>query len=132
MTEEKRIDADAVLTSIIPRLPSLDIPRSVAFYEKTLRFVRARQDDDFAILRRDTVEIHLWKCADRHIAESSGCRINVEGIEILHRLCEPHGIVHPNGRLETKPWGFKEFAILDPDGNLITFAERVRAQGVGA
>ena len=37
----------------------------------------------------------------------------------------PKGIVkHPNGPLETKPWGQKEFSILDPDNNLLTFGEK--------
>ena len=33
--------------------------------------------------------------------------------------------IHPNGKLETKPWGFKEFAVLDPGGLCIHFAERL-------
>ncbi|MDJ0679472.1 MAG: hypothetical protein QNJ18_06365 [Xenococcaceae cyanobacterium MO_167.B52] len=32
-------------------------------------------------------------------------------------------IIDPNGKLETKPWGMKEFAILDPAGVCITFCE---------
>jgi hypothetical protein len=35
------------------------------------------------------------------------------------------GIVHPNGALQQQPWGFKEFAVLDGDGNLIKFGERM-------
>jgi hypothetical protein len=32
-------------------------------------------------------------------------------------------VIHPNGVLETKPWGLKEFTVLDLDGNGITFYE---------
>jgi hypothetical protein len=32
-------------------------------------------------------------------------------------------IIHPNGHLGLKPWGVKEFSILDTDGNLVTFEE---------
>lgn len=32
--------------------------------------------------------------------------------------------VHPNGNLAYQPWGMREFAILDNDGNLIKFADR--------
>jgi len=35
--------------------------------------------------------------------------------------------IHPNGHLEMKPWGQKEFALLDPDNNLLTFGERIKA-----
>jgi hypothetical protein len=31
--------------------------------------------------------------------------------------------IHPNGKLQTKPWGQKEFSILDPDNNLLTFGQ---------
>ncbi len=29
------------------------------------------------------------------------------------------------GRLELKPWGQKEFSLLDPDHNLLTFGENI-------
>lgn len=32
-------------------------------------------------------------------------------------------MIHPNGKLEMKPWGTTEFAILDPAGICITFYE---------
>ena len=33
--------------------------------------------------------------------------------------------IHPNGALQNKPWGQKEFALLDPDSNLLTFGQSV-------
>jgi len=36
------------------------------------------------------------------------------------------GVIHPNGGLADKPWGFREFAALDNNGNLITFAQDTR------
>ena len=34
--------------------------------------------------------------------------------------------MRPNGHLQTKPWGQKEFAILDPDNNLLTFGQNMK------
>ena len=34
-------------------------------------------------------------------------------------------MVHPNAPLSEKPWGIREFAVLDPDNNLIALYERV-------
>jgi hypothetical protein len=31
--------------------------------------------------------------------------------------------IHPNGQLALKPWGQREFSLLDPDNNLLTFGE---------
>ena len=33
------------------------------------------------------------------------------------------GKVHPNGPLQTKPWGTKEFGAIDPNGVCVTFQE---------
>ena len=33
--------------------------------------------------------------------------------------------IHPNAPLQTKPWGQKEFSLLDPDRNLLTFGEKI-------
>jgi hypothetical protein len=48
----------------------------------------------------------------------------VTGIDELHRHCQALGVVHPNAPLTDQPWGMREFAILDPDNNLITLYER--------
>jgi hypothetical protein len=33
--------------------------------------------------------------------------------------------IHPHGLLQLKPWGQKEFSLLDPDNNLLTFGEAI-------
>ncbi len=50
-------------------------------------------------------------------------KLSNEGRFALYSVCTAAGIVHPNAHLDEKHWGSKEFAVLDPDGNLITFAE---------
>ena len=53
--------------------------------------------------------------------------IEVEGVDALHDRLKPAvKIVMP---LETKFYGMREFAIEDPDGYVITFAERVPQPG---
>jgi hypothetical protein len=34
-------------------------------------------------------------------------------------------VIHPNGKLELKPWNQKEFSILDPNGTLLTFGQAI-------
>ena len=112
------------LISATPVLASLDIARSVAFFESKLGFKKIyAQQGHYGIVASGAVELHFWACADRKIAEATGCRISVQGVGALHAQCAGHAIVHPNAGLVAKPWGTQEFAILDPDGNLITFFE---------
>lgn len=50
------------------------------------------------------------------------------GFTKVYASCVAFGIVHPRAALETKPWGTREFGIVDPDGNLVTFAEHQGTQ----
>jgi hypothetical protein len=50
----------------------------------------------------------------------------VVGIDQLYASFIEKGIsIHQNGKLDRKHWGQKEFSLLDPDHNLLTFGERI-------
>lgn len=108
--------------SAIPKLASLDIQRSIAFFEK-LGFTQAAQYPDYGIVQQDGVQIHFWLCTDPTVPRATACRINVSNIEALFANYSQLGVIHPNDPLSVKPWGLREFSILDIDGNLVTFAE---------
>lgn len=109
-----------------PVLASLDIARSVRFFRENLEFEELHSvQGEYGIVRNGPIGIHFWACSDPAIPKVTSCRIEVRGIDGLFRKCEALGIVHPHAALEVKPWGSKEFAILDLDGNLVTFHERV-------
>jgi hypothetical protein len=110
------------LVAAIPKLASLDIERSLAFFEE-LGFTRRRFYPDYGIIERDGVQIHFWLCTDGRIPKETACRITVEGIEELFKTFSAKGIIHPNDPLALKPWGVWEFSILDPDGNLVTLQQ---------
>ena len=47
-----------------------------------------------------------------------------QGITTFYQDLQAKGVeIHPNGRLEDKPWNMKEFALLDPNGTLLTFGQ---------
>jgi hypothetical protein len=64
--------------------------------------------------------------AESFIAGTHSCRIGMEGVAEFYKLVQPLGIVHGNAQLEETHFGTREFGVLDPDGNLITFFERLR------
>jgi catechol 2,3-dioxygenase-like lactoylglutathione lyase family enzyme len=116
--------------SAVPAMPVSDERRAVAFYEEALGLTELKDGDTgLGILRRDAVELHVWvadgsgKGAERHLAGSASCRIEVTGVDALYAHCRQLGVVHPNAALDEKPWGTREFGILDPDGNLIALYE---------
>jgi catechol 2,3-dioxygenase-like lactoylglutathione lyase family enzyme len=108
-----------------PVLASLDIGRTVAFYVERLGAVAVHAEQGvYGIVALGDIHLHFWACADRRIAEATGCRVAVEGVDALYLRCQAARIVHPNAPLHDTPWGTREFAVLDGDGNLITFHQR--------
>jgi hypothetical protein len=110
------------LIAAVPKLASLDIERSLTFFER-LGFNRLHVSREYGVAMRDGVSIHFWLCSDARTPTETGCRISVAGIDELFSAFSKLGVVHPNGHLENKPWGMREFSILDTDGNLVTFNE---------
>jgi uncharacterized glyoxalase superfamily protein PhnB len=124
---------------LTPNLVVADVSRSLAFYVDVLGFTRAMTVPDeapfvFASVSAGPIEIFFNDraaavaeypvFADRPIGASATLFVEVEGIDALHaRLDGAVAIVMP---LVTQWYGLREFAIADPDGYLITFAERVQ------
>lgn len=116
-----------VLKNISPMIPAgNDLEKSITFYEQQLGFKLIYKEGNpitMAIVKRDSAEIFLLQNDDKHLAEWTTFRIQVDGIEQLYQEFQARGgqMIHPNGQLETKPWGMKEFAIIDVAGVCITF-----------
>ena len=113
----------------IPILPSRSVSDTGAFY-KRLGFEGGAHEFDsgYAILRRGGVELHFFTHTELVPAESSaGCYIRVMDVESFYGACSssqlpPKGIPRME-TLEDKPWGLREFAVIDPDGNLIRIGQ---------
>lgn len=112
------------LVQAIPMLASTSIAASVAFYREKLGFAAVYEDEGTAVIQRDSVKLHLWRCDDSTIPADDACRMQVENFDALFEHCRAKSIVHPNGPLTLKPWGLREFTILEPSGAAITFFEQ--------
>ena len=105
-----------------PVFPSLDLDRSIEFYTRVFHTTSVVYGD-YAVLDSGDFSIHLWKCDDKNIAENTSCYIYVDNVDELYTKLKPLNVVHPNGDIEDKFFGLREFAIVDPDGNLLKFGE---------
>jgi hypothetical protein len=118
---------DTDFVAAIPVLASLDIQRSVDFFASRLGFtINYASQGEYGIVSRGAITIHFWACSDPAIPMATSCRINVRNIESLYAHCTGQQMVHPNSSLQATPWN-REFAILDPDKNLVTFFEPLNA-----
>ena len=109
----------------IPVLPALSIEQTLAFFESKLGFHRHIDSEDYAGVERDGMQIHFRLCADPGALQGSTCRLNVSGVDALHDRCVREGVVAAEDGLGEQPWGFREFTVVDPSGNLVVFAEEI-------
>jgi len=82
---------------------------------------------DYLMLQKDKVQIHFFEFKALNPKENYGqVYIRTDNIEEFYRsLKENKTAIHPNGPLQEKPWGQKEFSVLDPDNNLLTFGQNI-------
>ena len=76
-------------------------------------------------MEKENIQIHFFEFKELDPKENYGqVYIRTDNIDKCYKsLLEKQTEIHPNGKLEIKPWGQKEFSILDPDSNLLTFGQ---------
>jgi hypothetical protein len=67
--------------------------------------------------------IHLDALSHEFSSRPTCCRFHIRGVDALYAEVEPLGIVKVDEQLVTNIHGMRQFSILDPDGNRITFAQ---------
>jgi uncharacterized glyoxalase superfamily protein PhnB len=113
----------ARLSRLAPELPATNLCASIEYYVECLGFSLAVQMKDYAIVERDGVAIHIFEDA-RQEHSAVGVHLFTPDIDDLSAEFEGRGakIVQP---IETKPWGNREFRVMDACGNLLKFTEPV-------
>jgi uncharacterized glyoxalase superfamily protein PhnB len=113
------------LTSAIPIIPARETDALTRWYRDQLGFTIVHAEREYGIVERDGVQVHFWGPSCIAPEDSMTMfRIGVTDIDALYADCTEQGLVHPNAPLQGKPWGLREFAVIDGDGNLLTFFER--------
>jgi hypothetical protein len=116
-----------MLTDIHPKLPMRDKAATMNFYINKLGFQKfgSADFDDYLMLLKDRVQIHFFEFKALDPKENYGqVYIRTDNIdEFYQSLLDSKTSIHSNGHLEIKPWGQKEFTLLDPDNNLLTFGQ---------
>lgn len=114
-----------MITTVIPKLPFIDKQKTVDYYTK-FGFSLVSDYGDYFLISCDDIEIHFFSYPTLLPQKSDFMiylRIDAD-IEKFYQEIQLAGIqIHPNGALETKPWNQKEFAVIDPNGTLITFGQ---------
>lgn len=115
-----------MMTAVHPKLPMRDKNATVDFYINKMGFERFGGDyEGYLMVQKDNIQIHFFEYKDLDPAVNYGqIYIRTNDIDGLYQSMQDTGLpIHPNGHLQIKPWGQKEFSMLDPDNNLLTFGK---------
>ena len=118
-----------MLTDINPKLPMRDKITTKNFYLNQLGFQEygSSDFDGYLMVKKDNIQIHFFEFKELDPKENYGqVYIRTNDIDNLYQsLLDEKVDIHPSGHLQLKSWGQKEFSILDPDNNLLTFGQSV-------
>jgi hypothetical protein len=116
-----------MLSEIHPKLPMRNQTITHDFYVKQLGFQLCGSYPGYLMVQKDQIQIHFFEFAELDPLLNDGqVYIRTDDIEALYDHLRKAGVaIHPNGHLAVKPWGQKEFSVLDPDHNLLTFGQPI-------
>lgn len=115
----------------IPTFPCRDLDSASAFYQ-SLGFHLGARYPTYAILQRGALELHLSLFeALEPKTNCSAAYLRLEDAQALHRQAAALGLgsqgIPRITALEDQPWGMREFALVDPDGNLLRVGQELDA-----
>ena len=115
-----------MITSAIPKLPFIHKQQTIDYYVSQLGFTLKSDYGEYMIMELEKAELHFFSFPNLKPDKSDFMvylRID-KGIEELYEKFQEQNVrIHPNGKLEVKPWKQQEFSVLDTNGTLLTFGQ---------
>ena len=113
------------MLAVAPILPSRNLGATSAFYARLGFSETGLWPGEYLIVMRGEVGLHFFHAPDADpFTSSAGCYVYVEDADALfaefERLGLPSaGVPRLHGAPEDSDHGLREFAVVDPDGNLL-------------
>jgi catechol 2,3-dioxygenase-like lactoylglutathione lyase family enzyme len=105
----------------LPELPFDNVPAAVDYYRDVLGFKINYQQDDLGVMDRDAITVLLIARTPEHKG-IGGFEVYIPNADALYEelLAKGARILGPP---VSRPWGLRDFRVIDPEGNRITFAQ---------
>jgi catechol 2,3-dioxygenase-like lactoylglutathione lyase family enzyme len=110
-----------MMLKALPELPFDDVSAAVAYYKDVLGFRINYQQHDLGVMDRGEITLLLIARGDRHRAIGSAY-VYIENADALYAELRAKG-ADLQGEPVSHPWGLRDFRVLDPEGNRITFGQ---------
>jgi hypothetical protein len=115
-----------MMTRLIPKVFYASMQDGLDLFVDGLGFKLLHRDDKLAVVERDVAKAYLVEDAEFAAKDRPEIAIETDAIEDLYADIssrEP-GLLHFNGKvIEHKPWGAREFAVLDRTGVCVVFRQ---------
>jgi predicted enzyme related to lactoylglutathione lyase len=109
------------LRQALPELPVDDVAAAVTYYREVLGFQINHQQEDLGVMDRDAITV-LLRPRSGPLKGVGGFSVYVSDVDTLYAELRAKG-TQVQGEPVSRPWGLRDFMVLDLDGNRITFAQ---------
>lgn len=110
-----------MMRQALPEMPFDRVPAAVEYYEDVLGFKVNYQQEDLGVMYRDEITVLLIQRSAKHAGIGS-FEVYIEDADRLYAELLQKG-AKVQGEPVSRPWGLREFSVLDIEGNRITFAQ---------
>lgn len=105
----------------LPELPCSDVGAAVIWYRDVLGFRINYQQPGLGVMDRDAISVLLIARTEQQKGIGS-CEVFVSDVDVLYEELLSKG-ARILGPPVSHPWGLREFRVIDPEGNRITFGQ---------
>lgn len=115
-----------MLLRLIPKVFYADINVGLDFFVRCLGFEVLHRDPSITVLGRDGAKVYLMENAELAALDRPELAIETDDIAAIHQEIEARApeCLHPNSKtVQLRPWGAREFAVLDPTTVCVVFQQ---------
>ncbi len=112
--------------NLIPKVFYADLQDGLEFFVEGLGFTNLYQDENMAVVGREGAKAYLVANAQCAALDRPELSIDTENIDTIYAEMKQRcpNLLHPNSKsVTTRPWGSREFAMLDKTTVCIVFRE---------
>ena len=111
---------------LIPKIFYENMEDGLDLFVNCLGFTLGHRDEKLAVVERDGAKAYLVEDAEYAAKDRPEIAIETDDIDVLYEEISTRrpDMLHPNSKkIEEKPWGAKEFALLDKTTVCVIFRQ---------
>ncbi len=115
-----------MMTRLIPKIFYARIDDALDLFVASLGFTVKHRDETLVVVERDGAKAYLVEDAEFAAKDRPELAIETDTIDALYAeiASKRPERLHPNLKtIQTRPWGAREFGVLDPTGVCVVFRQ---------